>query len=190
MDINELINSYMNSNLSENIKNKRILILNTKLSKNQYEKQINTLVSNFMNDFYKAGVEYDIEPNLKHMLILLKGDILSSDFYKNLNKQFTIEELEKYVLQAESNGEKLYDLTTNIIFYKKLDEINEIYKDLKSILLNTINIVLDRKHSYLDENINNKIDNLLQNQILDNQTYKLLNEFVDYINNSVILLNQ
>lgn len=56
-----------------------------------------------------------------------------------------------------------------------LDNINEEYEDLKSMLENTINVVLDN-------NINN-LDNYLQNNILDEMTYNLLNEFINYQNN-------
>ena len=184
MNINELINNYENSNLDESIKNKRILILNTELKKQEYEKNINLLINNFINEFNLSGLEYEIEPNLKHMLILLKGDIIESDFCKKIesqNMEFTIEELEKYIYQEELKGENLDDVKLNIKLYKMLDNINEEYKDLKSILQNTIDIVLDN-------NINN-LESYLQNNILDEMTYSLLKEFINYQKNDNIILN-
>lgn len=179
MNINELINIYENSNLNEEIKNKRILILNTKLSKDQLEYNLKQSINNFIIEFNSSGLEYDLEPNLKHMLILLKGDILESYFCKNINKDFTIDELEQLIYQEEIKGENLDDLKLNVKLYKILDDINEQFEDLKSMLENTINIVLDK-------NINN-LDNYLRSNILDDITYNLLNEFIDYQDNSLII---
>ena len=80
MNINELINIYENSNINEEIKNKRILILNTKLSKDQLEYNLKYSINQFVIEFNSSEPEYNLEPNLKHMLILIKGYILESDF--------------------------------------------------------------------------------------------------------------
>ena len=104
------------------------------------------------------------------MLILLKGDILESEFCKKINKEFTIEELEQLIYQEELKGQNLDDVKLNLKLYKMLDNINEEYEDLKSILENTINIVLDN-------DINN-LDNYLQNNILDETTFNLLKELI------------
>lgn len=179
MNINELINIYENSNINEEIKNKRILILNTKLSKDQLEYNLKYSINQFVIEFNSSEPEYNLEPNLKHMLILIKGYILESDFCKNINKNFTIDELEQIIYQEELKGENLDYLKLNIKLYKMLDNINEQFEDLKSMLENTINIVLD-------ENINN-LDNYLQSNVLDDITYNLLNEFINYQNKSLII---
>ncbi|MBQ9024428.1 MAG: hypothetical protein IJ105_04325 [Bacilli bacterium] len=184
MNINELINIYEKSVLDEETKNKRILILNTEIKRQEYEKNISNLINQFILEFNSSGLDYELELNLKHMLILLKGDILESDFCKKLESQnieFTIEELEKYIYQEEIKGENLDDIKLNIKLYKMLDNINEEYKDLKSILENTINIVLDN-------NINN-LNNYLQKNILDEMTYNCVNNFLTLIDKNVILVN-
>lgn len=80
MNINE------NSDINEDIKNKRILILNTKISKDQYEYNIKQSINQFVIEFNSLGLDYELEQNLKHMLIIFKGDLLESDFCKRINK--------------------------------------------------------------------------------------------------------
>ena len=72
--------------------------------------------------------------------------------------------------QEQLKGQNLDDVKLNLKLYKMLDNINEEYEDLKSILENTINIVLDN-------DINN-LDNYLQNNILDETTFNLLKELI------------
>ena len=150
MNIIELINNIESSNLEEEIKNKRILILNTKLKKDEIENNLKSEINKFIIEFNSSGLEYELEPNLKYMLILIKGDIIESNFCKELkskNIEFTIDELDKYIYQAELNNEdNLDDVKLNIRLYKILDKINDEYEDLLSILINTINIVLDKDY--------------------------------------------
>ena len=182
MNIDELIKKEENSSLNENIKNKRILIFNTKLKKDEMLSNINNMINNFINDFNSSDLDFYLDSNLRHMLILFKGNILESSFCKKLNKEFTLDELKEIIKEKELNGEKLDYIKSNIYFYELLDNINEEYEDLKSILENTINIVLDN-------NINN-LDKYLQNNILEEMTYNILKEFEEYLNNDNLSLDK
>ena len=111
MNIEEYIDNIKNSNLKKNIKNKRLLIINTKLVKDKMYNEIESNIKNFIIEFNMSGLEYDIEPKINRMIILLKGDILNSDFCKMLeskNIEFTADELLNYIHSAEfNNGDNL-----------------------------------------------------------------------------------
>lgn len=186
MNLEEYINSIKNSNLTEIIKEKRLLIINTKLKKDKIYNEIKLDIKNFIFEFNMSGLDYDIEPKINRMLILLKGDILASDFCKMLeskNIEFTVNELLNYINSAElNNGDNLDDVKLNIKLYKILENINEKNSDLKSTLLNTINIVLNKNYDRIDINEFSIITNeLVKNNILDDITFNYLTEFYNYI---------
>ena len=186
MNLEEYINSIKNSNLTEIIKEKRLLIINTKLKKDKIYNEIKLDIKNFIFEFNMSGLDYDIEPKISHMIILLKGDILASDFCKMLeskNIEFTVNELLNYINSAElNNGDNLDDVKLNIKLYKILENINEKNSDLKSTLLNTINIVLNKNYDRIDINEFSIITNeLVKNNILDDITFNYLTEFYNYI---------
>ena len=186
MNLEEYINSIKNSNLTEIIKEKRLLIINTKLKKDKIYNEIKIDIKNFIFEFNMSGLDYDIEPKISHMIILLKGDILASDFCKMLeskNIEFTVNELLNYINSAElNNGDNLDDVKLNIKLYKILENINEKNSDLKSTLLNTINIVLNKNYDRIDINEFSIITNeLVKNNILDDITFNYLTEFYNYI---------
>lgn len=186
MNLEEYINSIKNSNLTEIIKEKRLLIINTKLKKDKIYNEIKLDIKNFIFEFNMSGLEYDIEPKINRMIILLKGDILNSDFCKMLeskNIEFTVNELLNYINSAElNNGDNLDDVKLNIKLYKILENINEKNSDLKSTLLNTINIVLNKNYDRIDINEFSIITNeLVKNNILDDITFNYLTEFYNYI---------
>lgn len=175
---------------NENIQYIKKLIVNTENEKEKLLNQLNYLKNNFINEFNESGLEYELLPNLEYMRILFKGDIFESDFVKDLESQkieFTLEELEKYIYDAEiNNGENLDDLKLNIKLYKLLDDIEETEKDIKSILINTINIVLAENYEKENiiinkENILNKFNELLNNNMLDNIIYEYISSFLNYI---------
>ena len=186
MNIEEYIDNIKNSSLEESIKNKRLLIINTKLVKDKMYNEIESDIKNFIIEFNMSGLEYDIEPKISHMIILLKGDILNSDFCKMLeskNIEFTADELLNYIHSAEfNNGDNLDDVKINIKLYKLLENINEKNINLKSILLNTINVILEKIYDKIDGNEFNIITKeLVQNNILDELTFKYILEFYNYI---------
>lgn len=186
MNIEEYIDNIKNSSLEESIKNKRLLIINTKLVKDKIYDEIESDIKNFIIEFNMSGLEYDIEPKINRMIILLKGDILNSDFCKMLeskNIEFTADELLNYIHDAElNNGDNLDDVKINIKLYKILENINEKNSDLKSTLLNTINIVLNKNYDRIDINEFSIITKeLVKNNILDDITFNYLTEFYNYI---------
>ncbi len=186
MNIEEYIDNIKNSSLEESIKNKRLLIINTKLVKDKMYNEIESDIKNFIIEFNMSGLEYDIEPKISHMIILLKGDILNSDFCKMLkskNIDFTADELLNYIHSAEfNNGDNLDDVKLNIKLYKLLENINEKNINLKSILLNTINVILEKNYDKIDSNEFNIITKeLVQNNTLDELTFKYILEFYNYI---------
>ncbi len=186
MNIEEYIDNIKNSSLEESIKNKRLLIINTKLVKDKMYNEIESDIKNFIIEFDMSGLEYDIEPKISHMIILLKGDILNSDFCKMLeskNIEFTVDELLDYIHSAElNNGDNLDDVKINIKLYKLLENINEKNINLKSILLNTINVILEKIYDKIEGNEFNIITKeLVQNNILDELTFKYILEFYNYI---------
>ena len=130
MNIEEYIDNIKNSNLKKSIKNKRLLIINTKFVKDKMYNEIESDIKKFIIEFNMSGLEYDIEPKINRMIILLKGDILNSDFCKMLeskNIEFTADELLNYIHSAEfNNGDNLDDVKLNI----KLSIISSFhYKD-------------------------------------------------------------
>ena len=186
MNIEEYIDNIKNSSLEESIKNKRLLIINTKLVKDKMYNEIESDIKNFIIEFNMSGLEYDIEPKIRHMIILLKGDILNSDFCKMLkskNIEFTVDELLNYIHDAELNkGDNLDDVKLNIKLYKLLENINEKNINLKNILLNTINVILEKNYDKIDGNEFNIItEELVQNNTLDELTFKYIIEFYNYI---------
>lgn len=186
MNIEEYIDNIKNSNLKKNIKNKRLLIINTKFVKDKMYNEIESDIKKFIIEFNMSGLEYDIEPKINSMIILLKGDILNSDFCKMLeskNIEFTVNELLNYINSAElNNGDNLDDVKLNIKLYKILENINEKNSDLKSTLLNTINVILEKNYDKIDSNEFNIITNeLVKNNILDDITFNYLTEFYNYI---------
>lgn len=186
MNLEEYIDNIKNSNLKESIKNKRLLIINTKLVKDKIYNEIESDIKNFIIEFNMSGLEYDIEPKINRMIILLKGDILNSDFCKMLeskNIEFTADELLNYIHSAElNNGDNLDDVKINIKLYKLLENINEKNINLKSILLNTINVILEKNYDKIDGNEFNIITKeLVQNNTLDELTFKYILEFYNYI---------
>lgn len=186
MNIEEYIDNIKNSNLKKSIKNKRLLITNTKLVKDKMYNEIESDIKKFIIEFNMSGLEYDIEPKINRMIILLKGDILNSDFCKLLeskNIEFTADELLNYIHSAElNNGDNLDDVKLNIKLYKLLENINEKNVNLKSILLNTINVILEKNYDKIDGNEFNIITKeLVQNNILDELTFKYILEFYNYI---------
>lgn len=186
MNLEKYINNIKNSNLTEIIKEKRLLIINTKLKKDKMYNEIKLNINNFIFEFNMSGLEYDIEPKINRMIILLKGDILNSDFCKMLeskNIEFTADELLNYIHSAEfNNGDNLDDVKLNIKLYKLLENINEKNINLKSILLNTINVILEKNYDKIDSNEFNIITKeLVQNNTLDELTFKYILEFYNYI---------
>ena len=186
MNIEEYIDNIKNSNLKKSIKNKRLLITNTKLVKDKMYNEIESDIKKFIIEFNMSGLEYDIGPKINRMIILLKGDILNSDFCKLLeskNIEFTADELLNYIHSAEfNNGDNLDDVKLNIKLYKLLENINEKNINLKSILLNTINVILEKNYDKIDSNEFNIITKeLVQNNTLDELTFKYILEFYNYI---------
>lgn len=186
MNIEEYIDNIKNSSLEESIKNKRLLIINTKLVKDKMYNEIESDIKNFIIEFNMSGLEYDIEPKINRMIILLKGDILNSDFCKMLeskNIEFTADELLNYIHSAEfNNGDNLDDVKLSIKLFKLLENINEKNINLKSILLNTINVILEKNYDKIDSNEFNIITKeLVQNNTLDELTFKYILEFYNYI---------
>lgn len=176
------INTYENSDLTENIKNKRILIINTKIKKDELLNKLNISKGLFIDEFNASNIDYELEPNLNHMMILLKGSILESDLLKKIDNELTIEEIEKLINEEESKGENLDDIKKYIKLYKMLDDINEQYLDLRSILFNTISLVFDKdpEESNIDDLIKEELTTLVSNETLDETTYNILSEFMKF----------
>ncbi|MBO6145925.1 MAG: hypothetical protein J6O62_03920 [Bacilli bacterium] len=180
--MNEYISNYENSDLSEKIKNKRILIINTKLKQDEILKKIELLKKLFIDEFNKSDIDYELEPNLNHMMILLKGSILDNDYCKKINKAFSINEIENNLNKENTEEIDIGYLKEYIKLYKILDEINEMYLDLRSILFNTISLVFDKdpEESNIDDLIKEELTSLVENETLDETTYNILSEFMKF----------
>lgn len=193
MNINELIKKYSVEDIDNQIKIKRILILNAKIKKDSIDKEINELIDNFVIEFNQSDLDYDYEKNLNHMLILLKGDILYSDFCKKFNfnnGKFSIEDLEKKIYKEEIETGNNYDqLKNNIKLYNILITIDEKNKNLREELLSVLNKIVNGEYNEAQLSLmKNKIFELYKNNILDKVTYLYSMEFINYLNSKIYLL--
>ena len=70
----------------------------------------------------------------------------------------------------------------NAYVQRVLDEINEMYLDLRSILFNTISLVFDKdpEESNIDDLIKEELTSLVENETLDETTYNILSEFMKF----------
>lgn len=192
MNINELIKKYSAEDIDNQIKIKRILILNAKLKKDSIDKEINELIDNFVIEFNQSDLDYDYEKNLNHMLILLKGDILYSDFCKKFNfnnGKFSIDDLEKKIYKEEIETGYNYDeLKNDIKLYNILMTIDEKNKNLREELLSILNKIVNEEYNEAQLSLmKNKIFELYKNNILDKVTYLYSMEFINYLNSKIYL---
>lgn len=193
MNINELIKKYSAEDIDNQIKIKRILILNAKLKKDSIDKEINELIDNFVIEFNQSDLDYEYEKNLNHMLILLKGDILYSDFCKKFNfnnGKFSIDDLEKKIYKEEIETGNNYDqLKNDIKLYNILMTIDEKNKNLREELLSVLNKIVNGEYNEDQLSLmNNKILELYKNNMLDKVTYLYSIEFINYLNSKIYLL--
>lgn len=193
MNINELIKKYSAEDIDNQTKIKRILILNAKIKKDSIDKEINELIDNFVIEFNQSDLDYDYEKNLNHMLILLKGDILYSDFCKKFNfnnGKFSIDDLEKKIYKEEIETGYNYDeLKNDIKLYNILMMIDEKNKNLREELLSVLNKIVNEEYNEDQLSLmKNKIFELYKNNILDKVTYLYSMEFINYLNSKIYLL--
>lgn len=192
MNINELIKKYSVEDIDSQTKIKRILILNAKIKKDSIDKEINELIDNFVIEFNQSDLDYDYEKNLNHMLILLKGDILYSDFCKKFNfnnGRFSIDDLEKKIYKEEIETGYNYDeLKNDIKLYNILMTIDEKNKNLREELLSMLNKIVNEEYNEAQLSLmKNKIFELYKNNILDKVTYLYSMEFINYLNSKIYL---
>ena len=192
MNINELIKKYSAEDIDNQTKIKRILILNAKIKKDSIDKEINELIDNFVIEFNQSDLDYDYEKNLNHMLILLKGDILYSDFCKKFNfnnGKFSIDDLEKKVYKEEIETGYNYDeLKNDIKLYNILMTIDEKNKNLREELLSVLNKIVNEEYNEAQLSLmKNKIFELYKNNILDKVKYLYSMEFINYLNSKIYL---
>lgn len=192
MNINELIKKYSAEDIDNQTKIKRILILNAKIKKDSIDKEINELIDNFVIEFNQSDLDYDYEKNLNHMLILLKGDILYSDFCKKFNfnnGKFSIDDLEKKIYKEEIETGNNYDeLKNDIKLYNILMMIDEKNKNLREELLSMLNKIVNEEYNEAQLSLmKNKIFELYKNNILDKVTYLYSMEFINYLNSKIYL---
>lgn len=192
MNINELIKKYSAEDIDNQTKIKRILILNAKIKKDSIDKEINELIDNFVIEFNQSDLDYDYEKNLNHMLILLKGDILYSDFCKKFNfnnGKFSIDDLEKRIYKEEIETGNNYDqLKNDIKLYNILMTIDEKNKNLREELLSMLNKIVNEEYNEAQLSLmKNKIFELYKNNILDKVTYLYSMEFINYLNSKIYL---
>lgn len=192
MNINELIKKYSAEDIDNQTKIKRILILNAKIKKDSIDKEINELIDNFVIEFNQSDLDYDYEKNLNHMLILLKGDILYSDFCKKFNfnnGKFSIDDLEKRIYKEEIETGNNYDqLKNDIKLYNILMMIDEKNKNLREELLSMLNKIVNEEYNEAQLSLmKNKIFELYKNNILDKVTYLYSMEFINYLNSKIYL---
>ena len=192
MNVNELIKKYSVEDIDNQTKIKRILILNAKIKKDSIDKEINELIDNFVIEFNQSDLDYDYEKNLNHMLILLKGDILYSDFCKKFNfnnGKFSIDDLEKKIYKEEIETGYNYDeLKNDIKLYNILMTIDEKNKNLREELLSMLNKIVNEEYNEAQLSLmKNKIFELYKNNILDKVTYLYSMEFINYLNSKIYL---
>ena len=192
MNINELIKKYSAEDIDNQTKIKRILILNAKIKKDSIDKEINELIDNFVIEFNQSDLDYDYEKNLNHMLILLKGDILYSDFCKKFNfnnGKFSINDLEKKIYKEEIETGYNYDeLKNDIKLYNILITIDEKNKNLREELLSVLNKIVNGEYNEDQLSLmKNKIFELYKNNVLDKVTYLYSIEFINYLNSKIYL---
>ena len=193
MNINELIKKYSVEDIDNQTKIKKILILNAKIKKDSIDKEINELIDNFVIEFNQSDLDYDYEKDLNHMLILLKGDILYSDFCKKFNfnnGKFSIDDLEKKIYKEEIETGYNYDeLKNDIKLYNILMTIDEKNKNLREELLSVLNKIVNGEYNEDQLSLmNNKIFELYKNNMLDKVTYLYSIEFINYLNSKIYLL--
>lgn len=192
MNINELIKKYSAEDIDNQTKIKKILILNAKIKKDSIDKEINELIDNFVIEFNQSDLDYDYEKDLNHMLILLKGDILYSDFCKKFNfnnGKFSIDDLEKKIYKEEIETGYNYDeLKNDIKLYNILMTIDEKNKNLREELLSILNKIVNEEYNEAQLSLmKNKIFELYKNNILDKVTYLYSMEFINYLNSKIYL---
>lgn len=192
MNINELIKKYSVEDIDNQTKIKKILILNAKIKKDSIDKEINELIDNFVIEFNQSDLDYDYEKDLNHMLILLKGDILYSDFCKKFNfnnGKFSIDDLEKKIYKEEIETGYNYDeLKNDIKLYNILMTIDEKNKNLREELLSILNKIVNEEYNEAQLSLmKNKIFELYKNKILDKVTYLYSMEFINYLNSKIYL---
>lgn len=192
MNINELIKKYSVEDIDNQTKIKKILILNAKIKKDSIDKEINELIDNFVIEFNQSDLDYDYEKDLNHMLILLKGDILYSDFCKKFNfnnGKFSIDDLEKKIYKEEIETGYNYDeLKNDIKLYNILMTIDEKNKNLREELLSILNKIVNEEYNEDQLSLmKNKIFELYKNNILDKVTYLYSMEFINYLNSKIYL---
>lgn len=192
MNINELIKKYSVEDIDNQTKIKKILILNAKIKKDSIDKEINELIDNFVIEFNQSDLDYDYEKDLNHMLILLKGDILYSDFCKKFNfnnGKFSIDDLEKKIYKEEIETGYNYDeLKNDIKLYNILMTIDEKNKNLREELLSILNKIVNEEYNEAQLSLmKNKIFELYKNNILDKVTYLYSMEFINYLNSKIYL---
>ena len=88
------------------------------------------------------------------------------------NIEFTADELLNYIHSAEfNNGDNLDDVKLNIKLYKLLENINEKNINLKSILLNTINVILEKNYDKIIKDLSGKASEVMSGA---NDTMKII----------------
>lgn len=207
LDFNNLINRIINSNLLNTLKNdeelkKLKLILEQKLKEEITKKveeayslvneSLNVNKSNEEMETYINNIarEYDIPyDKAKEIVSKVKTDTVS-DIKTNLTKNNPVQK----IMSDLSNEEYLNNLINNYIgelnkklqnFLKNDSIIKEYTSNIKNKILESINKDLSNNDIYMNLDIKNYIDGLI-NEIIDKTTTDIANKYTDDYTRKVV----
>lgn len=190
--------------LDEDTKNIRLKILQLKLYKINEDNKYFDLLNKFLKTsdimIEKSNGIYQLEETIRLNKISLKGYILESDFCKKLSddgiENFTLDELKKYLLEYKSDIDienisiaiNMYETITKLESIENnevkvmLENLEKIYNDkLRYNLINEEE--LDSKYNIIINDINNKYDSKILDEISKNCLIEIVNKIFDYHKN-------
>ena len=194
----------IDTSLDEETKNIRLTVLQLKLYKIGEDNKYFNLLSEFLkmadNMVEKSNGIYQLEDTIRLNKISLKGYVLESKFCQKLKEDgienFTLDELKKYLLEYQMDFDvetisfalKMYEIIDKIEnieneeIKKMLETLEQIYNDkLRYNLINKDE--LDSKYSIIINDINNKYDSKILDEISRNCLIEIVNKIFDYYKN-------
>ena len=190
--------------LDEDTKNIRLKILQLKLYKINEDNKYFDLLNKFLKTsdimIEKSNGIYQLEETIKLNKISLKGYILESDFCKKLSddgiENFTLDELKKYLLEYKSDID-IENISIAINMYETISKLESIENNEVKVMLENLekiyndklryNLIneeeLDSKYNIIINDINNKYDSKILDEISKNCLIEIVNKIFDYHKN-------
>ena len=190
--------------LDEDTKNIRLKILQLKIYKINEDNKYFDLLNKFLKTsdimIEKSNGIYQLEETIKLNKISLKGYILESDFCKKLSddgiENFTLDELKKYLLEYKSDID-IENISIAINMYETISKLESIENNEVKVMLENLekiyndklryNLIneeeLDSKYNIIINDINNKYDSKILDEISKNCLIEIVNKIFDYHKN-------